>query len=92
MSVTAPALPLRKRIPHGRLELKNAFMGAATRIILSPSQTALKRYYTYLLEEKGLERPKAKKALARKVAAICLVVMKRETKYDDKLVIETLKI
>jgi len=77
---------LRRRTPHGRSELKNAFMGAAQRIIISPSRTALKEYYEHLIEEKGLDKRKANKALARKIAAICLVVMKKGTRYDDNLV------
>lgn len=77
---------LRKRTPHGRTELKNAFMGAAQRVIISPAETALKDYYKHLMENKGLDKRKANKALARKIAAICLVVMKKGTKYDDALV------
>ena len=30
---------LRKRTPHGRSELKSAFMGAAQRVIISPART-----------------------------------------------------
>ncbi len=77
---------LRKRTPHGRTELKNAFMGAAQRVIISPADTALKDYYKHLMDNKGLDKRKANKALARKIAAICLVVMKKGTKYDDELV------
>lgn len=80
---------LRMRTPHGRSELKNAFMGAAQRVIISPSETALKSYYNYLIEMKGLDKRQANKALARKIAAICLVVMKKGTKYDEKIVRKT---
>lgn len=82
---------LRKRTPHGRTELKNAFMGAAQRVIISPAETALKDYYNHLMENKKLDKRKANKALARKIAAICLVVMKKGTKYDDELVRKTFK-
>lgn len=82
---------LRRRTPHGRSELKNAFMGAAQRVIISPAETALKDYYNHLIENKKLDKRKANKALARKIAAICLVVMKKETKYDDELVRKTFK-
>jgi transposase len=77
---------LRKRTPHGRSELKNAFMGAAQRIIISPAKTALKDYYNYLIEIKKLDKRKANKALARKIAAICLTIMKKGTRYDDDIV------
>jgi transposase len=80
---------LRRRTPHGRSELKNAFMGTAQRVIISPANTALKDYYNFLMEKKGLDKRQANKALARKIAAICLVVMKKGTKYDDKLVRKT---
>ena len=80
---------LRTRTPHGRTELKNAFMGAAQRVIISPADTALKDYYNHLIENKKLDKREANKALARKIAAICLVVMKKGTKYDDKLVRKT---
>lgn len=80
---------LRRRTPHGRSELKNAFMGAAQRVIISPADTALKDYYNYLMEKKGLDKREANKALARKIASICLVVMKKGTKYNDKIVRKT---
>ena len=67
-------------------------MGAAQRVIISPSDTALKDYYNYLMEKKGLDKREANKALARKIAAICLVVMKKGTKYDDKLVRMTFEV
>jgi len=74
---------MRKRTPHGRSELKAAFMGAAQRIIISASSTALQDYFLHLIENKKLGQREAKKALARKIAAICLVIMKKGTKYDD---------
>lgn len=42
---------LRRRTPHGRSELKNAFMGAAQRVIISPANTGLKDYYKFLIEK-----------------------------------------
>jgi transposase len=83
---------LRKRTPHGRSELKYAFMGCAHRVIISPSDTALKLYYKYLIEEKRLDNKKAKKALARKIAAICLSIMKNGRRYSDELVKQTIKV
>ena len=77
---------IRKRTPHGRSELKAAFMGAAQRIVISKTKTALQDYYWYLREQKGLDEKKSRRALARKIAAICLMVMKKGTKYDDDIV------
>ncbi len=82
---------LRTRTPHGRSELKNAFMGAAQRVIISPADTALKDYYLHLMNKKGLDKREANKALARKIAAICLVVMKKGTKYDEEIVRKSFK-
>ncbi|MEW6058273.1 MAG: transposase [Bdellovibrionota bacterium] len=82
---------LRTRTPHGRSELKCAFMGAAQKVIVSPAQTGLKAYYTYLLETKGLDKREANKALARKIAAISLVIMKKGTKYNDSIVRDSFK-
>ena len=74
-----------KRTPQGRSELKNAFMGAALKIVISPKENALKAYYRNLVIEKHLDHKKARKALARKIAAIALVTLKKEIKYNDQL-------
>lgn len=79
---------LKYRTPHGRTELKAAFMAAAHQIIFR-NKSALKDYYEHLLDNKGLDEKKARKALARKVAAICLAIMKKEMKYDDVLARKT---
>jgi transposase len=77
---------IKKRTPHGRKELKCAFMGAAQRIVISKSMTGLKEYYLYCLQRRNLNEKKARKSLARKIAAITLVIMKKGTKYDDNLI------
>ncbi len=82
---------IRVRAAKGRTELKNAFIGAALNIIISPQSSALKEYYQYLIEIKKLDTRRARKALARKVAAICLNIMKTEKGYDDALVLSTIK-
>ena len=46
-------------------------------------------FFIALMENKKLDKREANKALARKIAAICLVVMKKGTKYDEKLVRQT---
>ena len=76
---------LRRRTPHGRSELKNAFMGAAQRVVMSPARSSLKEYYEYMVIKTNSKR-KANKALARKIAAISLVIMKKGTKYNDEVV------
>lgn len=66
----------------GRLELKSAFMGAATSVLMGTS--SLRKYYDQL-RSKGLDDKKSKKAVARKIAAISLCIMKNETVvFDDK--------
>ena len=60
-------------------------MGAALKIVISPKEIALKAYYRNLVIEKHLDHKKARKALARKIAAIALVTLKKEIKYNDQL-------
>jgi len=81
---------LRKRTPHGRTELKNSFMGAAQRVVMSPSRSALKDYYEQMIKKTNCKR-KSSKALARKIAAISLAIMKKGTKYDDEKVRSSLQ-
>ena len=68
------------RQPRGRVELKGVFMGAATSILIGDS--GLRRYYDRL-RTKGVCHNDAKRAVARRVAAIALMVMKTGKKYDD---------
>jgi transposase len=70
------------RNTKGRPQLKAVFMGAATRVLQSESG-ALKRYYDQL-RQKGTAHNDAKKAVARRIAAIALAVMKTNKVYDDK--------
>lgn len=72
-----------RKVPHGRSELKNAFMGAALKVIVSPKPCALKKYYQNLVTIKKIDPRKARKSLARKIAAICLVALKKGVKYND---------
>ncbi len=83
---------LKMRTPQGRTELKNAFMGAALKIIVSPQQNGLKNYYNHLVSHSRLDPKKARKALARKVAAISLVTLKKSVKYNDALVMKSIRI
>ena len=75
---------VRIRTAKGRSELKNAFLGAALSIIIGPSSSALKEYYQYLIEIKKLDARSARKALARKIASICLNIMRTGKSYDEK--------
>lgn len=76
---------LRKRTPHGRSELKVAFMGSAHNICTrsSTAKTAIHKYHNHLVVTKGFDPRKARKATARKIAAICLTIMKNNCGYDD---------
>ncbi|MDE0118789.1 MAG: hypothetical protein OXM55_02125 [Bdellovibrionales bacterium] len=56
-------------------------MGAAESNL--KSNNSLKKYYDRLCVT-GLDRKKAKKAVARRIAAICLQIMKKGVKYDDR--------
>lgn len=67
---------------QGRRELKEAFMGVTECILRGKS--SLRKYYDRL-RTRDLNHVDAKKALARKVAAICLSVLKHNNDYDDKL-------
>ncbi len=67
----------------GRVELKEVFMGAAESILLT-TNTSLRRYYDFL-RQKGIAHHNAKMSLARKVAAICLAVLKTKRPYDEEM-------
>lgn len=67
---------------QGRRELKGVFMGIAETNLKGNSN--FRKYYDQL-RSKDLTHKQAKKAVARKVAAICLAVMRRNVDYDDKL-------
>jgi transposase len=69
------------RKAHGRKELKAVFLGAATAILCGSS--GLRCHYDQL-RSKGTSHNDAKKAVARRVAAISLMVMKTGKTYDDK--------
>jgi transposase len=69
------------RNTKGRPQLKAVFMGAATAVLQSNS--GLRRYYDQL-RQKGTAHNDAKKAVARRIAAIALAVMKSNKVYDDK--------
>ena len=65
---------------YGRSELKNTFMGAAIAQLRGTSE--FRKYYDRL-RTKGVGDRQAKKALARKTAAIALSIMRTDKKYND---------
>jgi len=71
-----------ERKMKGRSDLKNVFLGAAHSVVCLSKKNSLKRYYDRLRSE-GKDHHRAKKAVARKIAAITLAVMKGPKHYDD---------
>ena len=69
-----------KRTVQGRRELKAVFDGAAVSVLKGDS--ALRKYYDRLRTNKVAHKS-AKKAVARRIAAICLALLKGQGKYDD---------
>jgi transposase len=68
-----------KRV-HGRRELRDVFIGAAESALRT--ETKLREYYDGL-RRKGLNDKEAKIALARKIAALCLSLLKNNDIYKD---------
>lgn len=71
------------KIP-GRTELKEAFIGAAESNLMM-IESPLRNYYD-VLREKGIEHQNAKMSLARKIAAICLAILKKKKPYQGEIV------
>jgi transposase len=73
-----------KRV-HGRVELRDAFIGAAESALRT--DTSLRAYYDGL-RDKGVGDKDAKVALARKIAALCLCLLKNndtfKNNYDEQ--------
>jgi transposase len=65
----------------GRTELKTVFMGAATAVMMS--NNALRREYDRS-RSSGISHRDARKAVARRIAAIALMIMKTGRIYDDR--------
>jgi transposase len=71
-----------QRQSWGRPELKCVYMGAAESVLMT-QDNGLRRHYDRLRSQ-GLDHRKAKKAIARKIASISLVVMKTGKPYNDQ--------
>jgi transposase len=65
---------------HGRAELRDVFLGAAESALRT--DTSLRKYYE-ALRAKGVDHKDAKIALARKIAALCLSILKNNDVYHD---------
>jgi transposase len=65
---------------HGRAELRDVFLGAAESALRT--DTSLRKYYE-ALRTKGVDHKDAKIALARKIAALCLSILKNNDVYHD---------
>ena len=65
---------------HGRAELRDIFLGAAESALRS--DTSLRKYYE-ALRARGVDHKDAKIALARKIAALCLCLLKNNDTYKD---------
>lgn len=70
---------------RARADLKDAFMGAAETVLKYQEPKGLMRHYDKM-RSKGIEHQKAKKTIARKIAAASLRVMRTGENYDDKLI------
>ena len=68
-----------KRI-HGQRELRDVFLGAAESVLRT--DTSLRKHYDNL-RAKGVNAKDAKISLARKIAALCLCLLKNNDVYKD---------
>lgn len=68
------------RRAHGRKELRDVFIGAAESALRT--DTRLRTYYD-CLRAKGISHKDARIALARKIAALCLAMLKNNERYID---------
>ena len=73
-----------KRV-RARADLKDVFMGAAETVLKHSEPSSLRKYYDRL-RSKGVDHQKAKKSVARKIAASSLRLMRTGEKFNDKLI------
>lgn len=65
---------------QGNRDLKNVSMGAASTVLMGTS--ALRKYYDKLRSQGTADR-EARKSVARKIASIALMTMKKGVAYDE---------
>ncbi len=68
-----------KRI-HGRKELRDVFLGAAESALRT--ETSLRDHYE-ILKARGITHKDAKIAVARKIAALCLCLLKNNDTFKN---------
>ncbi|MCX6118425.1 MAG: transposase, partial [Proteobacteria bacterium] len=68
------------RKPKGSLYLKSVFMGAALSVL--QGESSLRKYYDRL-RSKGMSDRNARKSVARKIAAIALMTVKKGVAFDN---------
>lgn len=73
-----------KRI-HGRQELRNIFLGAAESALRT--ETSLRDHYD-ILRARGVDHKEAKVSVARKIAALCLCLLKNNDTYKNDFIHE----
>lgn len=73
---------------HGNRVLKGVYKTAAISAINGSS--ALREYYDYLRDQ-GVSAKSARNAVSRKIAAISLAVWKHGSKYDDAMILKSVK-
>lgn len=73
-----------KRV-RARADLKDVFMGAAETVLKHTDPSSLRKYYDRL-RSKGIDHQKAKKSIARKIAASSLRLMRTGEKFNDSLI------
>ena len=70
-----------KKAVQGRRELKTIFDGAA--LVALAGSSSLRKYYDSK-RSKGTSHNDARKDVARRIASICLSILKKGKKFDDK--------
>lgn len=70
---------------RARADLKEVYMGAAETVLKTQKPKGLMKHYDQL-RSKGLEHQKAKRSLARKIAASSLRLMRTGESYNDELI------
>lgn len=73
-----------RRYPRHRKTMKAVFKIAALSVIRKGQKNPFCSYYFYLMEEKNIARHNARHAVARKIAAVVINIMKNEGRYEPK--------
>jgi hypothetical protein len=79
IQISAGKIYGNKRV-HGRKELRDVFLGAAESALRSDS--SLREYYD-ALRARGVDHKEAKIATARKIASLCLCLLKNNDTFQN---------